>query len=639
MKKKLISRISVMIIAAMVCFFVVNYVLQALSAQKDMINGSEDLFWQLEQMIRENEADEQTMSDRFRDICILRTRAAAYMIEHNDASLDDMDELKKIMGLLEVSEIHIFDRTGTVISGTVPESYGMNMADMEQSSFFLPMLRDASLTLFWEAGKNTAQEKRILHAAAWTESGAYIVQCSMAPMWSMESLRQNEISALCTLMPGESGYMLYVADPESYEILGSTKKDYAGKSLEDIGIYRSSLEKADGAFHAMIDGELCYCVFRKQGSMLVGRSCNIITLYANLNRGNVRLLCYIAVILFLVIYSIYRYLDKNVVQSIHLVNEKLMRIAAGNLSERVEVTGTEEFTELSGHINYMVRRLLGTTEKMSELLGVTDIPIGIYEYNIHMSDVRTTTRTAQIIGVEGEDAQALFGDYRNFERWMQQLKQRPSEYADSVYILSGKRERYVQIYAFEKDGDRYGLVADKTEEVRKWRELELKLGQDELTGLCSRHSFYEQMDALFQEPKRVDGAVLLMIDSDDLKTVNDTYGHESGDRYLCGVAKALREIGAPGQITARLSGDEFAVFIYGLSEEERTGYLERLFDSRDAAYVTLADKTSFPVRFSVGCAFCTGGKADYHLLLEQADKKMYQDKQMRKKNRRGGTDV
>lgn len=634
MKKKLISRISVMIVLAMICFFAVNYVLQAYAAQKDMIDVSEDLFWQLGQMIKENEEDEQKTSGGFRDTCILRTRAAAYMIEHNDISVSDTEELKKIMGLLEIDEINIFDRTGEIVSGTVPEYLGMHMTDGAEFSFFLPMLEDQSLTLFQEVTQNTAEGKNIRYAAVWMENGSYIVQCGMEPAGSKEEMRQNEISRLFALLPGESGYMLYAADPESFQIIGCTKKEYVGKNLEDIGISPERMKKTDGAFHTTIEGEFCYCVFREQGAMLVGRSCNIATLYANLNRGNVRLLFYIAVVMLLVIYSIYRYLDKNVVQSINLVNEKLMMIAEGNLSERVEVTGTEEFTELSGHINYMVKRLLGTTEKMSELLGVTDIPIGIYEYNVHMSDVRVTTRLAQIIGVEGTDAQALFGDYRKFERWMQELKGRPSEYADSVYILPGERERYVQIYAFEKGSDRYGLVSDKTEEVRRWRELELKLGQDELTGLCSRHSFYEQMDALFEKPSCVDGAVLLMIDSDDLKTVNDTYGHESGDRYLCGVAKALQEIGAPGQITARLGGDEFAVFIYGLKDEELQGYLRKLSDSQDSSVVTLSNGTSFPIRFSVGCAYCTGGKADYHELLEQADASMYQNKQQRKKNRR-----
>lgn len=136
MKKKITVQISAIIVFAMVLFMVVNYLLQALAAQSDMIAVSEEQFWQLDQLIEENNESYQVATNDFRDICILRTRAAAYMVEHTPGAVGDLDELKKILKLLEVDELHVFDREGTIISGTEPKYYGMNMTDGEQISFF-----------------------------------------------------------------------------------------------------------------------------------------------------------------------------------------------------------------------------------------------------------------------------------------------------------------------------------------------------------------------------------------------------------------------------------------------------------------------------------------------------------------------
>lgn len=507
MKKKITRQISRSIILAMILFVIINYLLQAVAAQRDMIAASENLFWQLEQLIEENDQNYETAIEDFRDIF--------------------------------------------------------------------------------------------------------------------------------NLLANGGGYTLYAIDPESYRIIGSTSEEFTGRKLSDIGISIERLEKWEDGFHCRVGNEICYCIFRQEGAVILGCSYNIMNLYSKLNRENIFLVCYIAVLLFLVAYSIYRYIDKNVVRSIELVNEKLGLIADGNLSERVEVRDSEEFAELSTHINYMVSRLLGTTEKISALLDVMELPIGVFEYNIHMPDVRTTRRMALIIGVEGEDAKELFGDYKRFERWIGELMSRPAEYADGAYILPGVRERYIQIYTFEKGSDRYGLVIDKTEEVRRCRELELKLAEDELTKLCSRRSFYYQLDLLFQEPEQLGHAVMMLVDSDDLKTVNDTYGHENGDHYLCGIAQVLKNTGAAKQVTARIGGDEFAVFIYGAKDDtELDGYLRKLLESRDVAVIALTSGESFPIRFSIGCAYYSGEKTDHHELLELADSRMYADKQQRKKNRR-----
>ena len=63
-------------------------------------------------------------------------------------------------------------------------------------------------------------------------------------------------------------------------------------------------------------------------------------------------------------------------------------------------------------------------------------------------------------------------------------------------------------------------------------------------------------------------AALLMLDLDNLKFINDSYGHDWGDTYLKNMAEALKRIKWEKKITARLSGDEFIVLLYGADTQD-----------------------------------------------------------------------
>ena len=125
-----------------------------------------------------------------------------------------------------------------------------------------------------------------------------------------------------------------------------------------------------------------------------------------------------------------------------------------------------------------------------------------------------------------------------------------------------------------------------------------------------------------------------MIDSDDLKKVNDTYGHNNGDRYLCEIANVLLKVNAPGQLTARLGGDEFAILFYGASsKEEIDEYMNRLEELRLNHVMKMEKDVVIDVKFSMGKAFYVIDGVESERLMRVADKRMYIDKRERKKKK------
>ena len=89
---------------------------------------------------------------------ILQLQPDIFQISEPSVS-EDMEELKRIAALMEVDEIHIFDKTGRIVAGTHPEYYDYTFDSGEQMSFFKPMLEDRSLKLVQDVTPNTAEGK------------------------------------------------------------------------------------------------------------------------------------------------------------------------------------------------------------------------------------------------------------------------------------------------------------------------------------------------------------------------------------------------------------------------------------------------------------------------------------------------
>ena len=123
---------------------------------------------------------------------------------------------------------------------------------------------------------------------------------------------------------------------------------------------------------------------------------------------------------------------------------------------------------------------------------------------------------------------------------------------------------------------------------------------------------------------------VVMIDLDDLKEVNDTYGHESGDQYIISAAEILKKIVGESGLTARHGGDEFVLFLEEKSEEALQEKLLQLKSAQDSSEAVLHDGQHVPLRFSMGCCFIDEVAAPYDEMLEKADIAMYQNKRQRK---------
>jgi diguanylate cyclase (GGDEF)-like protein len=161
------------------------------------------------------------------------------------------------------------------------------------------------------------------------------------------------------------------------------------------------------------------------------------------------------------------------------------------------------------------------------------------------------------------------------------------------------------------------------------RRLRHQALHDHLTDLPNRTLLYERMEDAIAGVSRGGGvAALLLIDLDRFKEVNDTLGHDHGDRLLEQVASRLREAVRRGDTLARLGGDEFAVLVRDVPHRGAIAEVATRLQQAMARPFVLNGFTAV-LDASVGIAYCPDHGSDVHVLLQRADVAMYDAKRTR----------
>ena len=221
------------------------------------------------------------------------------------------------------------------------------------------------------------------------------------------------------------------------------------------------------------------------------------------------------------------------------------------------------------------------------------------------------------------------GAMRQFERLVEFGNGGTVEFDATLSHSDGQQRKATVVVANLVGGAAVdGIVAtfrDVTEQRNLERQLSHRAFHDELTGLANRALFLDRMDhALRVTRPEVDPVVVLFVDLDDFKSVNDALGHAVGDQLLKTVADRIRRAAGTGDTAARLGGDEFAILL-----EDRGG-IDRAIDVAERLLDSLREPVSIAgydvaVLASVGVAVASPGMSTTSLLRD-ADIAMYEAK-------------
>ena len=159
-----------------------------------------------------------------------------------------------------------------------------------------------------------------------------------------------------------------------------------------------------------------------------------------------------------------------------------------------------------------------------------------------------------------------------------------------------------------------GIVQKKIVEVQR--------DQDQLSGLLNKAALERDICKAMEQSKT---GALLMMDLDDFKNINDTYGHIYGDAAIRAVGNCIDTVFSSDAVTGRFGGDEFVVYLKEVSEKKQI--LEKIQNLQSMVKENLQlPSRSDSITVSIGVGFWKGEATTYVTLLENADRALYKAK-------------
>lgn len=167
-------------------------------------------------------------------------------------------------------------------------------------------------------------------------------------------------------------------------------------------------------------------------------------------------------------------------------------------------------------------------------------------------------------------------------------------------------------------------LSNLNKELKEKEKLIMNLAyNDSLTGVANRRLLYDLGNELLSKAKTNQTYVgLVFIDIDNFKYINDTYGHQSGDKVLIQIVNALKDATSKNDIIIRFGGDEFIILLPDLKDKEQYKKIIAKITSSKHKIVNLYG-TNINLSLSIGVSLYPDSGEDIDELIIEADKAMY----------------
>ncbi len=293
-------------------------------------------------------------------------------------------------------------------------------------------------------------------------------------------------------------------------------------------------------------------------------------------------------------------------------------------------TGIREVDRFAETITELNKELVTNSTKFLRIMDMASVELGGYELRTDTGSVFVTDNFFPLLGMPGITGKLL--SVRRFEEVLKGIREntpctRTAEGDELLTIRQPDGVRYIMLRSTIEGHAKIGLAEDVTAAALERMRIEHERDYDVLTGLYNRQAFNRVCAALFAQPERMGVAALMMMDLDNLKHINDTYGHDWGDQYIRRTGQCLRENTPVETVCARLSGDEFLVLFYGYhSRDAVREKIEQLSRAMQQSVAQLPSGNALHISLSGGIAWYPDDGQDWETLKKYADFAMYQVK-------------
>jgi diguanylate cyclase (GGDEF)-like protein len=276
--------------------------------------------------------------------------------------------------------------------------------------------------------------------------------------------------------------------------------------------------------------------------------------------------------------------------------------------------------ELNFMIDSVEKLTYGALQYSTTITSAIDsFSIGIF-FSADREEVYCTQSFFDICELDEVEGYYTYEDFQSYYKVITECKH--PDFASTYRIGESK---WIKISSKEDELFLLGVVNDNTKQVLEIERLEKERDYDHLTKLYVRTAFEKEAEKHFENPEGKVMAVI-MWDIDKLKSINDTYGHEYGDRYLIRFSEVIKTLTNYGGIVSRRSGDEFLALIVGASHMELIKIINEVRSKVQTNYVEVGENHYEKLKASMGIAWYPDDGSDLETLINIADFSLYEMK-------------
>lgn len=626
MQKTFIKYTAAIVTFAILLILLINFLLSRRTLENQQFNTFHTKIEQVIHTLENNRMELDLIKKNLDEDYLIRARAAAYVMDRQEEIVTDVPQMQYLAQLLNVDELHVIDENGIIAYGSVSQYIGIDMAKHEQTRPFLDLLEsdEEDAYLIQEPQPNAAEDKVMQYVGVARKSQKGVVQVGFVPERQLEAQSRNTYEYIFSRFPTDVDEELFVLDRTTGEVLGhSGTMEQA--FTEECYQLEPLLQCMKGGYQKGTDGRKRYVVSRSYDDVLICAALPADILFRKLMENTFHTLIYLLFVEAAVILLLYCLVKWKVTDGIHCIIDNLSSITDGNLDTTVEVGGNREFEALSGGINTMVKSIVNLSDRISAIIDMSGIPLAAYEYGSGDEHVFATSGIGKLLEIPTQKVAELCRNADAFDRYMCWITRDVVEGEEDVYRINDMK--YIRIHMSEANKRKLGVIMDVTTDMMEKSRMRYENTHDALTKLYKYKHFQELAKDVLENMPQGKVCAVVMLDLDYFKGINDTYGHDSGDRYLQSFATVMSAMPQEHFLTSRRSGDEFCMMIYDCdAREDVITYLEDFYRRIGENIVALSDTEERVISASAGFAWTADATETIKSLLSRADEALYKVK-------------
>lgn len=316
----------------------------------------------------------------------------------------------------------------------------------------------------------------------------------------------------------------------------------------------------------------------------------------------------------LLLFIIKNYFSKYILIDFQSIEKNIRKIVSGDLNVDFQ-TKNKENKYLMKALNDWRDNYKYKNSRMTKMISSIDSNIALFECLYYINKNFFSNNLQLILGLNDIEWSRISINPKEFEAYIKEL----IKLADSngiVYL----NDKYLFIKSYNMGNEFFGIIVDKSSEIKKLKEAKSNAEKDNLTNLLNRSAFEKQVNKALLNNS--DKGIMLIFDLDNFKQINDRLGHPEGDKVLKITAECIKLLFRREDVIARLGGDEFVVFInHNISPKTLDNKLKTLLNNirKNLSYYY----NNYNVSVSIGVAYVDNRIDGYEGLYKCADTALY----------------